>query len=349
MLSQKRFLVLLFLAVGLLFTKNGAQAGPVPTYAVVEHLAIGGEGGWDYLLAYPASHRLFVSRSSHVAVVDTKTGKQIGDLPKTEGVHGIALAPDLGKGFTSNGRAGTVTVFDLTTLQASGEIKVTGQNPDAILFEPVSKRVFTFNGRTADATAIDAATGKVAGTIPLGGKPEFAASDPSGKVYVNIEDKAELVALDARTLAVEKRWPVAPCQSPTGLAIDIKTHRLFVGCGNKIMAVVSADDGKIVTTLPTGEGTDGVAFDPGPGLVFVSNGEGTLTIIHEESPSVFKVVQDLKTERGARTVAVDEATHRVYLPTARFGPAPLATAERPHPRPAAIPGSFEVVVVAPKE
>lgn len=329
---------------------GGAETpkSPAAAYSVVTRFAAGGEGGWDYLVADGAARRLYVSRSTRVLILDLETGKPVGEIPNTSGVHGIALAHDLGKGFTSNGRAGTVTVFDLASLKVLSELKATGENPDAILYEPVTRRLFTFNGRTANVTAFDAASGAVAGTIPVGGKPEFAASDAAGRVFVNIEDTAEVAVLDARKLAVVARWPLAGCKDPTGLALDAKGGRLFVGCGNKVAAVVSTADGKLLATVPTGGGTDGVAFDPGAGLAFVSNGEGTLTVIGETSPGVFAAVQNVVTQRGARTVALDEKTHRLYLPTAKFGPPPSPTPEQPRPRPSLVPDSFEILVVGPK-
>ena len=323
-----------------------AVAQPAPGgYHLARTIALGGEGGWDYITADPVAHRLYVSHGTRVLVVDTERNVVVGEIPDTQGVHGIALAPALGKGFTSNGRAGTVTVFDLKTLAAAGTIKVTGENPDAIAFEPVSGRVFTFNGRSANATAIDAASGQVVGTLPLGGKPEFAVADGKGRIYVNIEDKSELVTFDARTLKLEGRWPLAPCEEPSGLAMDREHRRLFSVCGNKLMAVVNADDGHIITTLPIGGGVDGVTFDPGTALAFSSNGEGTVTVVHEDSPEKFTVVGNVQTKRGARTIALDEATHRIYLPTAEFGPPPSPTPERPRPRPSILPGTFEVLVL----
>ncbi len=338
--------VLVF-ASGVLTAADAPKTG-VPEYAVSAHFAVGGEGGWDYLVADAKTKRLYVPRSTRVAVLDSETGKSVGEIPNTQGVHGVALAHDLGKGFTSNGRAGTVTVFDLASLKVLSELKTTGENPDAILYEPVTKRVFTFNGRTANVTAFDAASGAVAGTIPVGGKPEFAASDAAGRVFVNIEDTSEVAVIDAKNLTVTARWALSGCKDPTGLALDAKGGRLYAGCANKVVAVVNTADGKLLTTVPTGEGTDGVAFDPGRGLAFVSSGDGSLTVIRETAPGVFSAIQSVPTMRGARTVALDEATHRLYLPTAKFGPPPSPTPDRPNPRPSAIPGSFEIVVVAPR-
>ena len=313
-------------------------------YHIVNTYKLGGEGGWDYLSVDPASRHLFIARATHVLVLDADSGKQLDDIPDTPGVHGIALAPELGRGFISNGREGTVTVFDLSSLKATGKIKA-GENPDAILYDPATKRVFAFNGRSGDATAIDAVKAEAIGTIKLGGKPEFAVSDEKGDVFVNIEDKSELLKLDPQSLSVKARWPLAPCQEPSGLAMDRKNRRLFAGCDNKMMAVVDADSGKVITTLPIGEGVDANAFDSDTGFAFASCGEGVLTIAHEDTPDKYSVVDNVPTQRGARTMALDPKTHRVYLVTAKFGPAPAATAENPRPRPAILPDSFVVLVL----
>jgi len=326
----------------------GLWLAPTPSattgYRVIDTLRLGGDGGWDYLAFDPASRRLFVSRGTHVVVVDADTRAAVGDIPDTPGVHGIAIATDLGRGFVSNGRAGTTTIFDLKTLGKIGEVK-TGENPDAILYDPATRRVFTFNGRGADATAIDAARGTVAGTVPLGGRPENAVTDGKGRVFVNIEDKSEIVALDSKDLQVKSRWPLKPCEEPSGLAFDSAHGRLFAVCSNKLMAVVDATSGRVVTTLPIGSGVDGAAFDAATGLAFSSNGEGTVTVVHEDSPEAFRVVETVKTQRGARTLALDPKTHRIFLSTAEFGPAPAPTAEVPRPRPSIVPGSFVVLVL----
>jgi DNA-binding beta-propeller fold protein YncE len=310
--------------------------------------AVGGEGGWDYVTADAAARRLYVSRGTHVMVVDMDSGKVVGDVPGTEGVHGIALAPGLKRGFTSNGRAGTVTVFDLGSLAVTATVKVTGENPDAILYEPVTKRVFTFNGRGKNATAIDAATLAVVGTLPIGGKPEFAASDAAGVVYVNVEDTAEILAFDASSLAVKGRWPLAPCEEPTGLAIDPASKRLFAGCGNRLLAVVNTAGGKLLGVVPIGEGCDAVTFDPGTGLVYASNGDGTLSVVKEAAPGSYGAVETVATKKGARTMALDTTTHRIFLPAAQFGPPPSPSASTPRPRAPMLPGSFELLVVAPR-
>jgi DNA-binding beta-propeller fold protein YncE len=268
----------------------------------------------------------------------------VGKIADTPGVHGIAIASDLGRGFVSDGRTNKVTIFDLKTLHTTGEA-ATGKNPDAIIYDPASKRVFTFNGGSANATAIDAAKGTVAGTIDLGGRPEFATADGEGHVYVNLEDKSAVVAIDSRNLTAGEKWPLAPCEEPSGMALDAKHHRLFIGCSNKMMAVVNAENGKVLATPATGDGVDANGFDPGTGLAFSSNGEGTLTVVHEDSPDKFSVVENVKTVRGARTMALDLKTHNVLLPCAEYGPAPAPTADRPRPRPAVLPGTFAILVV----
>ena len=344
-MSDKKNRLRCLLAVALMFAPIAAGfAASTPEYKVINTYKLGGDGGWDYLTADASARRLYISRSSHVIVMDLDSGKVVGDIADTPGVHGIALAPELGRGFTSNGREGTVSIFDLKTLATSTKVKV-GENPDAILYDPFSKRVFTFNGRSHDSSAIDAATGTVAGTIKLDGKPEFAATDENGQVYVNIEDKSELTVIDPVKLAVKKTWPLAPCESPTGLSIDRKNLRLFVGCDNKMMAVVDATTGKMLATLPTGDGVDATKFDEETGLAFASAGEGVLTVVREESPDKFSVAEDVPTQQGARTMAVDSKTHNVFLVTAKFGPPPAATAENPHPRRSILPDTFVVLVV----
>jgi len=320
------------------------SAGAAPGYKVVNTYKAGGDGGWDYLTADAAARRLYISRATHVMVLDLDSGKTVGDIADTPGVHVIALAPALGRGFTSNGREGTVSVFNLKTLATISKVKA-GENPDSIIYDPASQRVFTFNGRSQDSTAIDAATGTVLGTIKLDGKPEFAASDGKGEVFVNIEDKSELTAIDANKLVVKSTWPLAPCESPSGLSMDRKNRRLFVGCENKMMAVVNADTGKVVATPAIGDGVDATTFDEGTGLAFASCGEGVLTVVREESAEKFSAAENVPTQPGARTLALDSKTHNVYVVTANFGPPPAATADNPHPRRSILPDSFVVLVV----
>ena len=344
-MTRSRFIGL----AGLLVACHAAAAATAPPdtshFTVVRRIPIGEEGGWDYVTADPAGHRLFVSHGTHVVVVDTRTDSVAGEIPNTPGVHGIALAPDAGRGFTSNGRDSSVTVFDLKTLATLSNVKVPASNPDAIAYDAASGRVFTFNGRSANATALDARTGAIVGSVALGGKPEFAATDGAGKLFVNLEDSSAVVELDTRNLKVLARWPIAPGEEPSGLALDRAHHRLFSGCGNQKLVVLDSQSGKVVTTLPIGQGVDAVAYDATRGLVFASNGDGTLTVIREESPDRYRVVENVLTERGARTMALDESTGTIYLPTADFGPPPEPTADRPHPRPSIVPGTFRLLVV----
>jgi DNA-binding beta-propeller fold protein YncE len=321
-----------------------ALAAAAPGYKVVNTYKVGGEDGWDYLTADSSARRLYISRATHVIVLDLDSGKSVGDIADTPGVHGIAIAPELGRGFTSNGRENTVSIFDLKTLATSSKVKV-GENPDAILYDPATKRVFTFNGRSQDSTAIDATNGTVLGTIKLDGKPEFAASDGKGGVWVNIEDKSELVAIDPNKLEVKSKWALAPCKEPSGLSLDKKNRRLFVGCDNKMMAVVDADSGKVLATPAIGDGVDATTFDDETGLAFASCGEGVLSVIHEDSPDKFSVAENVPTQSGARTLALDSKTHNVFVVTAKFGPPPAATADNPHPRRSIVPDSFVVLVV----
>ncbi len=287
-------------------------------YKVVKTWKLGGDGGWDYLTADSAGHRLFIARATRVMVIDTESGKQLGEIPDTTGVHGIALDYEIGRGFTSNGREDTVSVFDLKSLAVEKKIKV-GSGPDAILYDPFSKRVFTFNGKGQDrsATAIDASKGEVVGKVELGGRPEFAATDEKGTVFVNIEDTSELVAFDPQKLTVKSRWKLADCEEPTGLAIDRKNRRLFAGCGgNKKMAIVDADSGRVVATPAIGDGCDATAFDADRGLAFASAGDGTITVIREDGGDRFSVAQTVTTQKGARTMAVDTKGHQLFTVTA---------------------------------
>lgn len=313
-----------------------AADSPGADYKVVNTYVLGGDGGWDYLTVDSASHRLFITRATRVMVVDENTGKVTGEVPDTPGVHGVAIAD--GRGFTSNGRDNSVTIFDLKTLETKGKAQ-TAEGPDAIIYDPASGRVFTFNGRGKSTTAVTAADGKVVGTVPLEGRPEFAVADGKGHVYVNLEDKSELVALDSKKLAVVSRWPLAPCEEPSSLAMDMEHRRLFVGCRNKQMAIVNADTGKVVATVPIGQGVDAGAFDPATQLAFASNWDGTLTVVHEESPDKYTVVANVPTALGARTMALDPDTHKIYLVTAEYQSG--STDRR-----ATVPGSFKLLVVA---
>jgi DNA-binding beta-propeller fold protein YncE len=287
-------------------------------YSVTKKIAIPGEGSFDYLTVDDGGRRLYVSHGTQVEVVDIDALSVVGNVPKTLGVHGIAIAPELGRGFVSNGRASTVTIFDLKTLKTLAEVPV-GKKPDAIIYDPATSRVFAFNGDGNSATAIDAASGKVAGTVDLGGGPEFAAADGKGYVFNNLEDESLVLKINARELKVEQRWPTAPCSSPSSMAMDRATRRLFIGCRSKVMAVIDADSGKVITTLPIGDHVDATAFDPETNLIFNSNGEGTVTVIHEDGPDAYSIVETVKTAPRAKTMALDPKTHRLFLSTVENG------------------------------
>jgi DNA-binding beta-propeller fold protein YncE len=339
-------LLLLWISAGKNVVKaqetNGAPAGK-SGYHLIKKVKLGGEGGWDYLSVDAASRRIFISRGTHVMVVDADQGTVVGDIPNTQGVHGIALVSEMNKGFTSNGSSATATIFDMKTLKTLGEVK-TDKKPDAIIYDPASKRVFTFNGDASSSTAIDAATGKVVGTVALGGGPEFAAADGKGHVFVNLEDKSQLVKFDATTLKVEQSWPLAPCESPSGLAIDAEHEILVVGCHNKMMAFLDGNSGHVIGTVPIGQGVDANRFDADTGLAFASCGDGTVTVAHEDSPDKFSVVDTINTQRGARTMELDRSNHNLYLVSADFGATPAATAEHPHPRPAIVPDTVVLLI-----
>lgn len=337
--------VSLFVALIAMLPNVAVPAAPAAGssgYHLVRKVTLGGEGGWDCLTIDPVTRRLFVTHSTHVMVVNADTGKIVGDIADTPGVHDVAIAEDTGRGFISNGGNNTATIFDLKTLQIIGHVQ-TGTRPDATLYDVMSHRVFTFNSGSSDATAINAATGEVAGTIALGGKPEFAVADGAGNIYVNLEDKSELAVIDSRALRVTQRWPLAPCKEPSGLALDAVHSRLFVGCHNQIMAVVDAHDGRPMTTVPIGSGVDGTRFDAVSGLVLSSNGDGTLTVVHEDTPDKYTVVENVVTERGARTLELDPKTQNVYLITADLKPTP-PTADNPRPRPSIVPGTFRLLI-----
>jgi DNA-binding beta-propeller fold protein YncE len=324
----------------------GAQE-PTARYEKIHKIPIGGEGGWDFLEVDAANRRLYVARATHVIVVDLGTEKVVGEIADTPGVHGIAFVPDLGRGFTSNGGDSSVTVFDSKTLKTLGKVKANGR-PDIIYFEPLSRRVFTFNHGTNDTTAIDPAEMKVVGTLALNGVPELAVSDDKGHIFVNIESTSEIVEFDTRTLKVIKRFSLSPGEEPTGLAFDPKHRKLFSTCANRKLVVTDADSGKVVQTLEIGPGPDGCIFDAETSLIFSPNGgDGTLTIIREQSPGRYEVAKTIKTEVSAKTIAIDPKTHRLYLSAAT--PAPTAPdsapAKKKGGRRAYVPGSFGVLVI----
>jgi YVTN family beta-propeller protein len=315
-------------------------------YTVQRQFTLGGPGAWDYLIADHATGRLFISRADRVLVVNAADGTLAATVPNTAGVHGIALAPELGRGFTSNGRADTVTVFDLASLQTTATIPVGGHNPDAILYDEASHHVFTFNGRSQDISIIDPVAGRVLGLLPAGGKPEFAASDGAGRIFFNIEDTGEIGTIDALAGKRLATWKLPGCEEPTGLALDRRHARLFSVCANGILAVTDAVSGKPVAQVPIGLGPDAAAYDADRGLVFSSNGaDGTLTVIHQDDADHYQVLATVPTQKSARTMALDAQSHRVYLVAAEFGPAPAPTADQPHPRAPVLDGSFKLLVV----
>jgi YVTN family beta-propeller protein len=315
-------------------------------YKVTGQIPIEGGGGWDYAYVDSANRQLYVTHGSEVQVVDLNSERPMAKITGMKRIHGVATADELNRGFISDGEDNVVVVFDLKSNEILQRVKA-GTNPDAILYDAPTQRVFAFNGRSNDVTAIDAKDGTVIGTVDVGGKPEFPASDGKGFIYDNIEDKNEIVKLDAKNLKVVSRWPVKGCDEPSGLAIDTGTHRLFAVCDNKTMAVVDYDSGKVVATVPIGEGPDAAGYDADKKLAFSSNGEGTLTMVKQESADKYSVTGTVKTERSARTMALDPKTHKIYLPAAQFGPAPAPTRDNPHPRPPVVPGSFHLVVVSP--
>jgi YVTN family beta-propeller protein len=311
------------------------------SYKLADRVKLGGEGGWDYLTYDPAENRVFITRGTHVMVVDAKSLKVTGDIPDLQGIHGVALAPELGKGYITSGGDNMLAIFDLKTLKVLDKVKV-GERPDAILYDASAKRVYTFNAKTQDSTVVDAKTGKVIGTVPLGGKPETGVADGKGNVYVNIEDKSEIVRIDTAKFTVAEHYPMAGCDEPSALAFDVAHRRLFAGCASKVVAVVDPDSGKLVTTVDIGGGVDAGAFNPKTQQIFMSCGaDGVLSVIHEDSPDKYSVVQTVPTVKGARTMTLDEKSDTVYTVTAQFDPTPPPAGQRRK----MIPDTFELLVV----
>lgn len=319
------------------------------SYTLLKEIPVGGDGGWDYLTADSASHRLYVAHATKVVVIDTATDQVVGEIADTPGVHGFVPATDLGRGFASNGRENTVSIVDLKTLKTIAKVN-TGENPDAILYEPGRREVYAFNGHGQSATVFEAGSGKPVITIPLGGKPEFAQADSAaGHIFVNLEDKNEVVVIDAKTHQVTHRWPIAPGEEATGMAIDLEHHRLILGCGNEKMIVMDDVTGKVVASIDAGEGIDAASFDPISQLAFASaGGSGNVTIAHEDSPDKFSVVQTLETAHGARTMTLDATTHKIYLAAAQFEAPATSPANGKRVRPKMIPGTFKVLVFGMK-
>ena len=317
-------------------------------YKVSGKLSVPGEGtSWDYLVADSDNRILYISHGTDVNVVDLDLEKPTTTIAGMKRIHGIALVNDLGRGFISDGGDNSVVIFDLKSNAVLQKVAV-GSNPDGIVYDPSSKKVFAFNGKSKDVTVLDAATGKVLTTTPVGGKPEFPVADGKGSLYVNIEDTHEILLIDAGTAKVKTRWPMAECEEPTGLAMDVSGRRLFSVCANKKMEVVDADSGKIVATVPIGDGPDAVAYDAGRKLIVSSNGDdATLTVVHQDGPDKYTVLQNLATEKRARTMALDQKTHKIYIPSAQMSPAAAPTASDPKPRPKIVQGTFHVIVVSP--
>ncbi len=339
---MKKIIIILVFTIFSFANSSFAQT----KYQIANKIHLEGDGGWDYLTVDDSASRLYISHGSMVQVLDLKTKTLAGTISDTKGVHGITVAKDLNKGFISNGKDTSVSIFDLKTLLLISKVKITGVNPDAILYDPFSHKVFVYNGRSSNATVIDAVADKVIGTIALSGKPEFSVTDLKGKIYVNIEDKSEICEINATTLKVENTWPIAPGKEASGLAIDIKNHRLFAVCDNKLMVVVNSENGKVVTTANIGENVDGVAFDPILKRIYSSNGEGTMTIIQQLDADNYKVLENLETQKGARTIALNHATHNIYMPTAEYGETPAPTTENPHPRPKIKPNTFTILEIS---
>jgi YVTN family beta-propeller protein len=329
-----------------------AQTSPIPqaNYTVAGSWRLGGNGGWDRLALQEGGERLFVGRDDHVDVVDTGSGKLAGTIPRTAGVHGIAFAPPLKRGFTSNGEANTVTVFELGTLRVTHEVPVSGTMPDAILYEPQRNQIYTGNRESANISVLDATTLQIVATVPLPGPPEFMATDGAGHVFVNIDTApGTLVLIDAKSLTVKSKWSLKECANPTGLALDAANHRLFSVCANQVMAVTDSISGKSIARVVIGRGADTAVFDAELAMVFSSNGiDGTLTVINQDGPDEYRVIATVSTQVSARTMTLDPATHRIYLAAAQFGPTPAATAEQPLPRARVIPNSFVILVAQPK-
>ena len=316
------------------------------SYHLAHRFPLGGDGGWDYLALDTARHRLFIAHQDRIVVVDPDNGKALGEIPGLNRAHGVAFAYEAGHGFATSGADSSVTMFDLKSLRVLGRTMVPPDD-DAVLYDSATKRIFTFNGDAHSATAIDAVSGKRLGDIELGAGPEFGVSSGDGKLFVNLEDKNAVAEIDAAAMRVKRQWSLAGCESPTGLAIDRAHHLLFSGCRNKVMAISDATNGALVTTVPIGQGVDACRFDPGTQLAFASNGDGTLTVIHEDTPGSFTVVANVATKRGARTMELDPITHRVFTATADFGPPPAPSAQQPRPRPSTVPGTFTLLVLDP--
>lgn len=326
--------------VGIAYPQGNGNGG----YKIIKQVHLSGDGGWDYLKADSNSRRIYITHDTEVLVLDADTYKVIGKVEGIHGAHGVALAPELGKGFVTSGKSGTVVVFDLKTLKKVSEITAQ-KDADAILYDSATTQVFTFNGESANSTVINAATDKVVKTLDLGGSPEFAVADGHGHIFDCLEDKNVILEIDTQKLEIKNKWPISPAEKPSGIAMDVENNRLFIGCRNKLLAVMNAENGKVVKTLPIGDHVDTTYFDPASGTVLNSCGDGTLSVVQENSADNYQVVENAKTELGARTMAFDSKTGHVFLATADMQPAPTPTQENPKPRWKMISGTFELLVV----
>ena len=338
-----KILLPLFIAFTLIGSISFGQSGTV-NYHITKQIKLSGDDGWDYLSVDAKAKKLYVSHGTKVQVVDLVKEVEVGAIPNTLGVHGIAIASDMGKGFISNGKDSSVTVFDLKTFATIEKISISGRNPDAILYDQFTHRVITFNGKSKNATVINAKTNKEEATIPMNGSPEFAVTNGKGYIYVNVEDKNLVNRINISTMKVDASWAIGQGDEPSGLAFDVENQRLFLVCSNKMMVVMDAGNGKVIQTLPIGENADAVVFDPITKLAFSSNGEGTLTVVHEDDPDHFKVVQTVTTQKGAKTIAMDSDTHKLYLSTAEFEPQQPSADGQKHRRKIK-PGTFLILVL----
>lgn len=344
-MRKTNWAVLAVVCAAAIATLTAAPAPQGSGYHLLKKLTLGGEGGWDYLSADPVSHRVWISRGTHIMVVDMD-GNVVGDIANLQGTHGAQIVNELNRGYSSNGRSNSLTIFDLKTLATINEVKLPmADGPDGFMYDPASKNVFVFNARSHDATAINAKTGEVAATIPLGGKPEASQADGAGHAWVNIEDTAKLVQFDSKEYKVLNTSDLPNCEEPTGMGIDRAHKRLFIGCHSKVMLVTDYA-GKIVASVPIGQGVDAADFDPATQFAFASCGDGTITVAHEDSPDKYTIVETISTQRGARTMALDTSNHRIFTVTSDFGPPPAATADNPNPRPTQIPGTFTLLIYA---
>lgn len=330
--------------IGFITVISAVLAQPTGMYRITHTFALGGDGSWDYVVPDPVSHRLFIGRQNRVMVVDETDGKLLGEVTDIHGAHGTAIAPGTGHGFATSGSDGTVVMFDLTTYKPLGRIPAE-EDADAIIYDPASKRVFTFNGDAHSSTVIDPAAGKLVTNVALPGKPEYGVSSGNGKVYANLTDISEVAEIDTKTLTVTRRWSTAPCRQPVSMAIDTVHQRLFSGCRSGVMAISNYDSGTIVATLPIGQGVDGAGFDRSTGIAFASAADGTLTVIHEDAPDNYRVLQTLQTALGARNMGLDPITHKIFVVSAKFGPAPAPAAGGRRGRPAVLPGTFQMMVI----